>query len=790
MNRTMRSIVLAASVAMAASLAAAPSPATAAGSRLGASSGADGVWQPIPPMSPRYEHAAVYDPVRHQMLVFGGLDVTPDNAVWALSLDDAPEWNPVATLGVPPAARGHHSAIYDPVRDRMIVFGGDNIVVNSVTSSGSVLGDVWALSLSGTPTWTQLQPSGIAPGARRYHSATYDPVRDRMIVFGGWDDTRSQWSNEVWTLSFGDTLEWSLLATAGAPPMARGEHSAVYDQAHDRLIVFGGGQWSYQAPLNDVWVLSLTDTPTWIMPVIADPRPTPRADHTAIYDPQRARMIVLGGEWDRDTATGMPWVLELGDSLHWSPLAPSGQGPEPLDGHAAIYDPIHDRMVVAGGAQYGNGDMSVDTWSLALAPGPAWTLLSPSAKPWWRRSGHAAAYDPVGDRMVVVGGVGKDLWLNDAWALPYSRPQDREAIVPTGPAPSPREAHSLILDPKRHRLLLFGGYSHDYSTGTTSWFDDVWALSLDAPPAWIPILPEGAPPPARAWHTAVYDPSRDRMIVFGGLPTANDAWALSLAGTPRWTPVPAVVPAEMPQFTSHAAIYDPPRDRMIVFGCPTGSTNEVWALSFVGDPSWTQLVPRSLTTGPHYRTSPTAIYDPLRDRMIVFGGSLSSCCAVFNDTWALDLAGPPAWTQLAPAGPLPGARFEHSAVYDPIHDRMLIFGGLSNDAWALSFSGAWVGAPQPPPPGLPALSPAHPNPARGAVALEIELRQETRVTLRVHDVSGRVIATLADRTFGAGSSVVRWDGRTREGTRAAAGVYFVRLVAGGDIRTRRVVLLE
>ena len=51
--------------------------------------------------------------------------------------------------------------------------------------------DVWALSLSGSPTWAQLAPAGTPPGAWYGHSAIYDPARDRMVVFGGNDGGKS-----------------------------------------------------------------------------------------------------------------------------------------------------------------------------------------------------------------------------------------------------------------------------------------------------------------------------------------------------------------------------------------------------------------------------------------------------------------------------------------------------------------------------------------------------------------------------------------------------------------------
>ena len=78
---------------------------------------------------------------------------------------------------VPPPARWVHSTIYDATRDRLVVFGGQNFL-------GST-NEVWTFSLSGIPHWQILAPAGIGPGARAFHTATFDTLRDRMIVFGG-----------------------------------------------------------------------------------------------------------------------------------------------------------------------------------------------------------------------------------------------------------------------------------------------------------------------------------------------------------------------------------------------------------------------------------------------------------------------------------------------------------------------------------------------------------------------------------------------------------------------------
>src|SRR5439155_558701 len=199
----------------------------------------------------------------------------------------------------------------------------------------------------------------------------------------------------------------------------------------------------------------------------------------------------------------------------------------------------------------------------------------------------------------------------------------------------------------------------------------------------------GSPPSARCFHTAIYDPVRDRMLVFGGYDASathyrNDLWALSLAGTPAWS---ALAPAGTPPSARiwHTAIYDPARDRMLVFGGYDGRSllNDVWALSLAGSLAWTALAPAG--SPPSARYSPTAFYDPVRDRMLVFGGNDGG--SLRNDVCAHSLAGTTAWSSLPPGRYSHPARIWHTAIYDPVRDRMLVFGGYGtgylSDLWTL-----------------------------------------------------------------------------------------------------------
>jgi flagellar hook assembly protein FlgD len=64
------------------------------------------------------------------------------------------------------------------------------------------------------------------------------------------------------------------------------------------------------------------------------------------------------------------------------------------------------------------------------------------------------------------------------------------------------------------------------------------------------------------------------------------------------------------------------------------------------------------------------------------------------------------------------------------------------------------------------------------------------VEVAVFDVSGRVVAVLADGRLEAGEHARVWDGRNLEGRPVSPGVYLVRMNAGDFSATRKAVVLK
>lgn len=79
----------------------------------------------------------------------------------------------------------------------------------------------------------------------------------------------------------------------------------------------------------------------------------------------------------------------------------------------------------------------------------------------------------------------------------------------------------------------------------------------------------------------------------------------------------------------------------------------------------------------------------------------------------------------------------------------------------------------------------YPNPFNPSTVLAFTLPGTSHVTVHVYDQVGRLVATLADRSFGTGSHSITWEARD-----AASGVYLFRITAGGRVQTAKATLVR
>lgn len=847
-------------------LAVVPSPAIAAPAGTD-----DGVWQQLAPPPWLIWHTSIYDPVRDRMILFAGFDgLTRQAELWELSFSGDPEWRLLRTAGAAPPPLSFHGAVYDPLRDRMLVIGG------SLSSGATPVrsNQVWALSLSGDPQWSLVAATGVPPVPRTCREIVYDSIADRVLLFGGTTATGQQ--NDLWSLSLAGTPAWSPLTPAGIPPSPRSISSFVFDPVRNRVLVFGGS--STTAYVDETWELALTGSPEWRLLSTSGARPAGRNGHSAFYDPEGDRMIILNGATLVDgDPVGLQdaWCLSLGPDPVWSPLAASGLAAPGGSGGSVVYDSNRRRAVCYGGWVGNTSSVSQTVWVLTLDSAPTWSKIAePQGPKATGRRGHSAVFDPVRHRMIVFGGlinwVGEPSPLvNDLWALDLDPPYAWTPIQASGTPPAARWGHAAVYDPIRDRMIVFGGAG-------ASRLGDLWELTLSPAPAWHPLAATGIPPAARTQHTAIYDPVGDRMLVFGGL-TVNytaDVWELSLGSTPTWHLMPVIGPGPR---AGHTAVHDPAGARMIVFGGYNGTVfGDLWALELAGTPHWTPLTPGG--PPPAGRQYHVAVCDPRRQRMLLLGG-LGQGDVMLGDLVELRLDGTPQWRNLvASDAPLP--QFGLSAIYDPTRDGMWTYGGTGSGnnvvraywpsggpttpvwvedfaltamdggveirwrtaeparteefrlagsdaatSWtvpiAMSEGRSFVGedrfAPDQgsgdrqytlawndPSRGWVVLAEKtwsrgdrvapvlllapRPNPARGQVEIPFVLGGPQPIQVVIEDVAGRVVRQLRAASMPAGTRRLSWNGDDSNGRKVASGVYFVRLVTRGGAQTRKLVI--
>lgn len=117
-----------------------------------------------------------------------------------------------------------------------------------------------------------------------------------------------------------------------------------------------------------------------------------------------------------------------------------------------------------------------------------------------------------------------------------------------------------------------------------------------------------------------------------------------------------------------------------------------------------------------------------------------------------------------------GGSFDLAAARNAMRDPSEAGGGVASLPPALEFAGVT------------------PHPVVSASTVRFGLPQESIARLRAFDVTGRHVATLADGLLSAGWHTLRWDGRGLDGAPLPAGVYLLRLDAGGAGLTRKAVL--
>ena len=294
------------------------------------------------------------------------------------------------------------------------------------------------------------------------------------------------------------------------------------------------------------------------------------------------------------------------------PAVPAGQQtpwPTAVSNAGMVYDSASGVVLLYGGMRDRgvHGDSTLWAWN-----GTRWTALGDGAP--GPRSGLLLVSEPRRHRILLYGGQNRTVQFDDTWEWR----DGRWARIATE-GPGARHMTAAASDPIRNQIVLFGGYS----VGRQAMLGDTWVWKGSA---WEQISTGGGPP-ARAGHTMGFDPGLGRVVMMGGADAQGrhfgDSW--SWDGS-RWTnlgPGPAVTPnTQMVQL---------PGGGVGTFGGWDGTRPSRSLFRWNGR----QWESADAAGGPSARMEVALAFDVARGKVVLFGGSDANGSKL-SDLWEFD----------------------------------------------------------------------------------------------------------------------------------------------------------
>lgn len=315
--------------------------------------------------SARIQHGMAHDPVSGQTLLFGGAGGSFFNDLYRYQLSSG--WTPVDVGVTRPG--GRRGFCFAAGNGSFYLYGG-------VFGEGSY-SDFWRYTPGSGWTQLDpgAAPGPTHPGTRLHSAALFDPVRNRFVFFGG--RRTGVPTNETWAFQFpGNT--WVQLDAGGAGsavPAARENHTFVYDPDLDAYLLFGGMRngGTGDPHYNDVWLY--TPGSGWSLRdpggVAGPDRPTRRVTAAMAYDPVRQRHILHGGS-DIITSTQVwhnnTWEYDAAAN-RWREMQILTPMPTLAASAGIAFDTTINRIVIANGRDTANVGRS-ETYELGIGAPP------------------------------------------------------------------------------------------------------------------------------------------------------------------------------------------------------------------------------------------------------------------------------------------------------------------------------------------------------------------------------------------------------------------------------------
>lgn len=247
--------------------------------------------------------------------------------------------------------------------------------------------------------------------------------------------------------------------------------------------------------------------------------------------------------------------------------------------------------------------------------------------------------------------------------------------------PSPRYGHEMVYDEKNNQTIIFGG---EDPSKIVNDFKDIWIYSSQLQ-TWTKISSPNSPV-ARIGHKMVYNTISGKIILFGGMETAdytrlNDMWIFDPENK-EWS---ELNPLLSPTIRSdHAMYFDPIFNTIVLFGGYKANdmlSSETWIYNFTTN-NWYQINP---LTKPTERYGHTFVYDKNLGVGVFFGGRYIDLMA---ETWFFNLSSS-SWTKKTPSiNPI--KRYWSDMVYNSYEQNFIMFGGDNEQSPIRALGDTWT----------------------------------------------------------------------------------------------------
>jgi hypothetical protein len=310
-------------------------------------------------------------------------------------------------------------------------------------------------------------------------------------------------------------VAWSELTPTAEGPSAREDHTWTVAGDGRTAYLFGGRSGGQE--FDDLWAYDLASDSWMLVELTGDSavRPAARFGHVAVWVDGVGLVVWSGQAGTRFFAD--VWAFDP-DSGGWQELASNGDVPPARYGSCAGLGP-DGRLWISHGFTEDSGRFS-DTRAYDFATG-SWTDMTPAGSRPVERCLHDCLWTPDGRLLIYAGQTTGAPAIGDLWTYDVG-----EEAWSQGPQPEPEARQLYALAAVGETAFVFGGNG---SNGNA--LEDLWQLELGSL-SWTEAQPDGPLPAGRAASTLIADPERDRLLLFGGKAGNGelaDLWQLEVA---------------------------------------------------------------------------------------------------------------------------------------------------------------------------------------------------------------------------------------------------------------------